>query len=164
MKLREFNEADVGTAGELLHTCAPIASWRAAILARRPYASQEELLETAGELAAGWTDQEVDGALAHHPRIGEKVQGEGAEAAASRKEQGNLSEDEQARQAWIEANHAYEEKFDRIFLIRAAGRTPEEMMGQLRQRLENSPEEEAGIRRGQLAEIALLRLGEAVRG
>lgn len=162
MNLREFNEADVETAGELLHACAPIASWRAAILARRPYASQQELLETAEELAGGWTDQEVDGALAHHPRIGEKVQGDSAEAAASRREQGSLSEDERARQDWMEANIAYEEKFDRIFLIRAAGREPEEMMQQLRERLENSPEAENEIRRGQLAEIGVLRLGDAV--
>lgn len=162
MNLREFNEADVEAAGELLHACAPIASWRAAILARRPYVSEQELLDTAGDLAEGWTDQEVDGALAHHPRIGEKVQGDSAEAVASRKEQGSLSEDERARQEWMEANIAYEEKFDRIFLIRAAGREPEEMMQQLRERLENSAEAENEIRRGQLAEIALLRLREAV--
>lgn len=164
MKLEEFNSAEVETAGELLHTCAPIASWRAALLARRPFSSQQELVDTAEHLAAGWTDQEVDAALAHHPRIGEKAQGSGAEVQASRSEQGNLSEDEKARQEWLQANVAYEETFDRIFLIRAKGRSSEEMLEQLHQRLENSPEREASVRRGQLAEIALLRLREAVRG
>ena len=162
MKLEEFNSAEAETAGELLHTCAPIASWRAAVSARRPFASTQELVDTAEQLAAGWTDHEVDAALAHHPRIGEKAQGRGAEAQASRSEQGDLSEDEKARQEWLQANLAYEEKFDRIFLIRAKGRSSEEMLEQLHQRLENSPEQEAAVRRGQLAEIALLRLREAV--
>lgn len=163
MRLSEFNEAGVEQAGELLHICAPIPSWRAALLARRPYGSRAELVETARGLAGGWTDQEVDGALAHHPRIGEKLQAEGAEAEASRREQSGLSEDEKAREEWVRANLAYEERFGRIFLIRAKGRSSEEMLAQLRERLENSPEEEAAVRRDQLAEIALLRLGEAVQ-
>ncbi|WP_147102858.1 2-oxo-4-hydroxy-4-carboxy-5-ureidoimidazoline decarboxylase [Nesterenkonia populi] len=162
MRLGAFNDEPVEQAGELLSTCAPIPSWRAGILARRPYASVADLRETAAELAEGWTDQEVDAALAHHPRIGEKVSGDDAEAAASRREQGGLSEDEEARLAWIEANQEYEQRFDRIFLIRAKGRTPEEMMDQLRERLASSPEAENRVRREQLAEIALLRLDEAI--
>lgn len=164
MPLERFNTAAPEVAGELLDICAPIPSWRAGLLARRPYASQSELLAMARELSAQWSDLEVDAALAHHPRIGEKVAGEGAEARASRQEQGNLSEDERARLEWVEANQAYEQRFDRIFLIRAAGRTPEEMMSQLQQRMGNSPEEEARVRAGELAEIALLRLEHAIEG
>ncbi|GAA1802319.1 2-oxo-4-hydroxy-4-carboxy-5-ureidoimidazoline decarboxylase [Nesterenkonia flava] len=162
MNLDQFNGAATAEAGELLTTCAPIASWRAGLLARRPYASVEELISTAATLAEGWTDQEVDAALAHHPRIGEKVRGESAEAKASRSEQGSLSEDDDARQAWIKANEAYEAQFDRIFLIRAKGRTPEEMMDLLQERLKNTPQQEALVRREQLAEIAVLRLREAL--
>lgn len=162
MRLSEFNDASAEEAGNLLSTCAPIASWRSAVLARRPYESVPELRRTAEQLAQGWTDQEVDGALAHHPRIGERVTGEDAEAQASRREQGALSEDQEARLAWLDANHEYEQKFDRIFLIRAKGRTPEEMMSQLRERLGNTPEDEARVRREQLVEIALLRLDDAV--
>ncbi|WP_120003734.1 2-oxo-4-hydroxy-4-carboxy-5-ureidoimidazoline decarboxylase [Nesterenkonia muleiensis] len=162
MQLEGFNTGDADELREELGACAPIASWSSGLLARRPYRSRDELLATAAELAEGWTDQEVDAALAHHPRIGEKVAGESAEARASRAEQGDLSEDQAARDEWTAANKVYEQKFDRIFLIRAKGRGPEEMMSQLLQRLENDAAAEAQIRREQLAEIAVLRLGDAV--
>lgn len=162
MKLSEFNAAPPEELTELLDACAPIPSWRAALLARRPYAHLPELTQVAAEIAQGWTPLEVDAALAHHPRIGEKVQGATRQAQASRREQGRLSEDEAAQQEWVSANQAYEDRFDRIFLIRAAGRTPAEMMTQLRLRLQNTPEEEAGIRREQLAQIAVLRLEHSV--
>ncbi|MBE1514503.1 2-oxo-4-hydroxy-4-carboxy-5-ureidoimidazoline decarboxylase [Nesterenkonia halotolerans] len=162
MKLSEFNEATPGELTETLAACAPIPSWRAAILARRPYDSVEELTTTAAELAQDWTDLEVDGALEHHPRIGEKVQGSSREAEASRREQGSLGADEAAQAEWVSANEAYEQRFDRIFLIRAAGRSDREMRTQLALRLQNTEEEEAVVRRQQLAEIAVLRLGQVV--
>lgn len=162
MKLSEFNEATPEELTETLAACAPIPSWRAAILARRPYESVEELTTTAAELAQDWTDLEVDGALEHHPRIGEKVQGSSREAEASRREQGSLGADEAAQAEWISANEAYEQRFDRIFLIRAAGRSDREMRTQLALRLQNTEEEEAVVRRQQLAEIAVLRLEQVV--
>ncbi|MGJ9424580.1 2-oxo-4-hydroxy-4-carboxy-5-ureidoimidazoline decarboxylase [Nesterenkonia halotolerans] len=162
MKLSEFNEATPEELTETLAACAPIPSWRAAILARRPYESVEELTTTAAELAQDWTDLEVDGALEHHPRIGEKVQGSSREAEASRREQGSLGADEAAQVEWISANEAYEQRFDRIFLIRAAGRSDREMRTQLALRLQNTDEEEAVLRRQQLAEIAVLRLEQVV--
>lgn len=162
MKLDEFNDATPEELTEPLAACAPIPSWRAAILARRPYDSVEELTTTAAELAQDWTDLEVDGALEHHPRIGEKVQGSSREAEASRREQGSLGTDKAAQAEWVSSNEAYEQRFDRIFLIRAAGRSDREMRTQLELRLQNTPEEEAVVRRGQLAEIAVLRLEQVV--
>lgn len=162
MTLDQFNTAPPEELTELLEACAPIPSWRSALLARRPYADLQELTQTAAEIARDWTDLEVDAALAHHPRIGEKVQGATREAQASRREQGSLSEDEAAQQEWFSANQDYEDRFDRIFLVRAAGRTPEQLMTQLRLRLQNTPEEEAAVRREQLSEIAVLRLEHSV--
>ncbi len=57
----------------------------------------------------------------------------------------------------FEGNVAYEQRFGQVFLIRAAGRSPEEMLAELRRRLTNDPETE---RRGvvyQLAQITRLR-------
>ncbi len=55
-------------------------------------------------------------------------------------------------------NAAYEERFDRIFLVRAAGRSAEEILALLAQRLTHDPETELAVTAGQLREIALLRL------
>ena len=59
-------------------------------------------------------------------------------------------------------NAAYEERFGRVFLIRAAGRTPSEIRAELERRLGNAPDAETLEATRQLAEIALLRLRGAV--
>jgi 2-oxo-4-hydroxy-4-carboxy-5-ureidoimidazoline decarboxylase len=100
----------------------------------------------------------VDAALAHHPRIGERIEASGVEAGFSRREQAGAGSDAASAAAWVAANREYEDRFDRIFLIRAAGRTRQEMLAHLRDRLGNDPATEARVRAGQLAEIALLRL------
>lgn len=59
-------------------------------------------------------------------------------------------------------NRDYEERFGRVFLIRAAGRSPEEMLAELERRLGNDDDAEVAEAAGQLAEIALLRLRRSV--
>ncbi len=61
-------------------------------------------------------------ALAAHPRIGDRVEGSSAEAEASRREQSSMADaDAATRDALVEGNRAYEERFDHVFLIRAVG-------------------------------------------
>ena len=59
-------------------------------------------------------------------------------------------------------NRAYEERFGRVFLIRAAGRSPQEMLAELHRRLDNDDDTEAREATAQLAEIALLRLDSTI--
>jgi 2-oxo-4-hydroxy-4-carboxy-5-ureidoimidazoline decarboxylase len=64
----------------------------------------------------------------------------------------------QTRAALVEANRAYEERFGHVFLIRAAGRTAEEMLAALDERLRNDPQTERDVVRRELAQIVRLRL------
>ena len=64
--------------------------------------------------------------------------------------------------ALAEGNAAYEERFDRVFIIRAAGRAAPEILGELRRRLGNDDQTERIETVRQLREIALLRLRAAV--
>ena len=59
-------------------------------------------------------------------------------------------------------NAAYEQRFGRVFLIRAAGRTPEQILTELQRRLRNDDQAEASEALAQLAEIAILRLRASV--
>src|SRR5699024_5951924 len=102
---------------------------------------------------------EIASAPSHHPRIGEKAEGDSAEAAHSTREQaglGTLGDDVQTRLA--AGNAAYEERFDRVFLIRAAGRSPEEVLSELERRMDNSDADETAEVGEQLIQIAALRL------
>lgn len=163
MDLTEFNDMDAADATDLVAVWAAIPTWAAALVAARPYASVGILEQYAGALASQWTAADLDTALAHHPRIGEKPKGAGAEAAASRSEQASMATADEAVAAQMAAgNAAYEERFTRVFLIRASGRSPHEMLTELERRLQNSDEDEAAEATTQLAEIALLRLRSTI--
>jgi 2-oxo-4-hydroxy-4-carboxy-5-ureidoimidazoline decarboxylase len=55
-------------------------------------------------------------------------------------------------------NAEYENKFGFIFIICAAGKSPEEMLSALEQRLPNKREKEIGLAQEEQLKIALLRL------
>ena len=158
MKLSSFNSLPAPEAAALLRPCVDISRWVAELVAARPFAGKEQLLAAAATAAEPWSEAEIDAALARHPRIGERAEGASAEAGMSRDEQAGVSRDAAVQAELRRLNLAYEEKFGRVFLIRAAGRSTEEILKQLNSRLDNSPEEEIAEVGRQLREIALLRL------
>jgi 2-oxo-4-hydroxy-4-carboxy-5-ureidoimidazoline decarboxylase len=159
MKLAEFNEADRADASAVLRPCIDIQRWVDQIADARPFASGESLLGFARRAAAPFTAEEVEAAMAHHPRIGERPTAATAEASMSRSEQSGVDPaDTAVTEALAAGNRAYEEKFGRVFLIRAAGRTAPEILAALNERLANTPDQEDVIVAQQLREIALLRL------
>jgi 2-oxo-4-hydroxy-4-carboxy-5-ureidoimidazoline decarboxylase len=163
MLLDEFNRADAPAAASVVRVWAAVPRWVDAVVAARPYASLDVLTAHAAALADDWTAADLDAALARHPRIGQRPVGAGAEAAASRREQASMTDAAAGVTAAIAAgNTAYEQRFGRVFLIRAAGRTPEQILAELRRRLGNTDEAEAAEALGQLAEIAILRLRASV--
>ncbi|MDQ4213482.1 2-oxo-4-hydroxy-4-carboxy-5-ureidoimidazoline decarboxylase [Microbacterium capsulatum] len=160
MLLKEFNSTSRDEAAATVKPALDIARWIDAIVDGRPYASVDALTAAALDAAAPLSEAELDGALAHHPRIGAKVDGTSAEAAHSRREQPSV--DDAARAALAEGNRAYEARFDRVYLVRAAGRSAEEILALLQQRLGNTDEQELAVVDQQLREIAALRLSAAI--
>ena len=159
MELAVFNSVDRDEAIRILTPCLDISRWVNDVVDARPFASLDELLAQARKAAEPFTSDEVESALAHHPRIGERPKAQTTEAAMSRSEQAGVDPgDSGTTAALAEGNLAYEEKFGRVFLIRAAGRSAQEILGALQERLTHTPEEEDIIVAGQLREIALLRL------
>ena len=159
MLLDEFNTMDAAAAASIVGVWAAIPTWIAGVVDGRPYASVDAAAERAAALASAWNRNDLDDALAHHPRIGQRPVGADAQAAASRREQASMTDAAAPVTAAIAAgNAAYEERFGRVFLIRAAGRSPEEIFAELERRLGNDAETEASEALTQLAEIALLRL------
>ncbi|HKH08563.1 MAG TPA: 2-oxo-4-hydroxy-4-carboxy-5-ureidoimidazoline decarboxylase [Agromyces sp.] len=159
MSLDEFNRADRDTAIAALRPCVDVTRWCEELADGRPYSSVDELVARAEVAASPFTAAEVEAALAHHPRIGERARGEHAEAAMSRTEQAGVDPSDAAiATALAEGNRAYEERFGRVFLIRAAGRSAAEILDALTERLAHTPAEEEPVVAEQLREIAVLRL------
>ncbi|MDQ0632245.1 2-oxo-4-hydroxy-4-carboxy-5-ureidoimidazoline decarboxylase [Arthrobacter pascens] len=159
MNFAEFNSADPAAAAEVLKPCLDVPRWMEAITAARPFPSKQSLLAFAAEAADPFTAAEVEAAMAHHPRIGERPTARTEEASMSRSEQSGVNTaDAEVGQALARGNLDYEEKFGRVFLIRAAGRTAPEILAALDERLGHSAAEEDAIVAQELREIAVLRL------
>ena len=62
------------------------------------------------------------------------------------------------RAAIVAGNREYEERFGHVYLIRAAGRSPDEMLAELRRRLGNDEDAERAEVVEQLAQITELRV------
>jgi 2-oxo-4-hydroxy-4-carboxy-5-ureidoimidazoline decarboxylase len=162
LRLEDFNGLERDAAMEVLRPCLDVKRWLTEVVDGRPYASLGDLAAAARKAADPLTAEEVEGALAHHPRIGERAAGSSAEATLSRSEQAGLQTSDDVLAQLEAGNRAYEERFGRVFLIRAAGRSSEELVTALQVRLGNDPDTEDRIVADQLREIALLRLAGRV--
>jgi 2-oxo-4-hydroxy-4-carboxy-5-ureidoimidazoline decarboxylase len=159
-ELSAFNALSRDEATEALYACLGVRRWAREVEAGRPYAGWPALQATAESAAAELSDDELEEALAGHPRIGERP-GAGHAAEHSQNEQAGVDTgDREVMTALAARNAAYEQRFGRVFLIRAAGRSAEEILGELDHRLGRSDEEERAEAVAQLREIALLRLQE----
>ena len=122
--LAELNALPIPLARELLLRCLRVDRWADDVLAGRPYAAVADLRVAARQAAAHLDDTELDEALRAHPRIGDRPVGAHHDAELSRHEQSGVDPTDAAVAAELAAgNAAYEQRFGRVFLVRAAGRS-----------------------------------------
>lgn len=143
------------TLREGLSASLAVPRWVEDVASRAPFADLAELLAVASAEATPLVAEEIAQAIAHHPRIGEKPLGSAVSAAMSRAEQGDATE---LAAELAEGNAAYERRFGRVFIIRAAGRSRAEILAELNRRLQLDDTTELLIVGEQLRDIALLRL------
>ena len=156
--LAAFNALPDQRARDLLLGCCHAGHWAAAVADGRPYGSMAELLARAH---AELTGEDVAEALAGHPRIGEAPAA--GQSSRSRSEQAGVDgADGTVRAELAAGNRAYEERFGHIYLVRASGRSAQELLGFLQGRLRNDPGTEGQVVRTELAKINDLRLTRLV--
>lgn len=163
MDLAAFDALPADDAEAELLACCGSRRWAAAVAAGRPYRDLDDLQRAAD--GAWWSLEEADWheAFAAHPRIGERPRGDGAHARWSTAEQSAAGRAEAAVQDEIaRGNRAYEERFGHVFLIAAHGRTGEDILAELRRRLDGTPEEELRTAAEEQAKITRLRLARLV--
>ncbi len=156
-----FNALSESDCRGRLTSCLNVPRWVEHVAAGRPFADWTALAAAAEHAAGSLEPGEVDSALAGHPRIGEKATDAKHDAELSSREQAGVdASDSAVVDALAAGNAAYEQRFDRVFLIRAAGRSSTEILAELQRRLDNDDEAERAETVTQLREIALLRLKE----
>lgn len=154
--LDAFNALPPAEAERDLLTCCASRAFAARIASLRPYADLKALLDAADAAVRELSRDDVLEALKAHPRIGERPDGDGREAAWSRREQSGVEDGLRAELA--AGNRAYEDRFGHVYLVCATGLTGAELLAKLRDRLGNDERAERGAVRRELAAIARLRL------
>lgn len=161
--LSDFNALGDGEVRRALAVCLPVPRWVDDVASGRPYDTVQAVLNRATAAAAELDETELAAALAGHPRIGERASSPEHQAQHSAEEQSGVDRsDPDLMRRLREGNLAYEQRFDRVFLIRAKGRTAPEILAELQRRLATDDATERHETVTQLREIALLRLQEVV--
>jgi OHCU decarboxylase len=142
-------------AEQLLAVCHS-RRWAGAVADRRPFADLAAVQSVADDLWQSMEPGDWREALAGHPRIGEQG---GSSKEFSRAEQAGLTGiDDAVKAAIAQGNDEYEERFGHVFLISAAGRSPAEILENLRSRLGNDAATELVVAAEQHRRITRLRL------
>ena len=94
-----------------------------------------------------------------HPRIGEKKEGARWSAA---EQSGTNTATAQTMADLADANRQYEQRFGHIFLICATGKTADEILESLRQRMNNDAQREVQVAAEEQRKITALRLEKLV--
>lgn len=149
-----FNRLSERQRMHLLFEVCSSTIWARRVLAGGPFRDAEALFDRADRVLAELPDAELDAALDGHPRIGAK-----ADNPSSAREQARVADATDAVKAELaEKNRAYDDKFGYVYLVCASGRTAEELLAILTDRLDNDPETERRGMRSELAKINRLRL------
>lgn len=151
--LAAFNTVPADAAERDVLACCASASFAKAIASGRPYLDPAALQAAidAAFRALSWDD--ILQSLEAHPRIGDRTGGVSAAEQA-----GAATADDAVRQALAAGNVAYEKRFGHVFLICASGLSGQEMLNQLRARLENDEDTERAVVRQELEKITCLRM------
>ncbi len=157
-----FNSLPEKKAEAMLVDCCGSKAWVRGMLARRPFADEQELMSSAGEIWSSLGRKELLQAFRHHPRIGGKkaARKQSAKAGAwSAKEQAGVERaGADTRAVLAAANRAYEAAFGHIFITCAAGKSGDDILRELQRRLANDRETELRVAAEEQRKITQLRL------
>ena len=148
-------------AKELLQCCGS-KRWAAKMSDRRPYPTLEALIAAATDI---WWSLDQDDwleAFRSHPKIGEKKAADKVSAQSQhwsgQEQSGVANATHETVDSLAALNEAYEQKFGYIFIICATGKTSDEMLLALRERLQHDPQVELPIAAAEQSKITELRL------
>jgi 2-oxo-4-hydroxy-4-carboxy-5-ureidoimidazoline decarboxylase len=162
MNLSTINGWSEGEATAAFRRCCGSTRWAERMAGLRPFDSAEALLDAADR--TWWALDRADWleAFEAHPRIGDREALRAKFAAtadwSAREQSGVDSAAEDVLQALADGNERYHERFGYIFIVCATGKTADEMLAILRERLANDPDREIRIAAAEQAKITQLRL------
>lgn len=160
--IARFNRLPREQALKTLLDCCGAKKWAEKMLALRPLPDLGYVLDMADKVWAGLQREDWLEAFRHHPAIGGR-QAKAKQSANARrwsaKEQfATQKASPEILAALDAANRKYAQKFGHVFLICATGKSSEEILNNLHERMPNDPEAELRIAAEEQRRITRLRL------
>jgi 2-oxo-4-hydroxy-4-carboxy-5-ureidoimidazoline decarboxylase len=166
--LDRMNRLPETEAHAALARCCGATRWVHAMVAARPFPDVAALHAAAGRAADALVRQDWLESFSHHPRIGEigalRAKFAGTAAWAGAEQAGAATASEHTLRALAEGNRAYEARFGYIFVVCATGLSADEMLAQLRARLDHDSDTEFAVAVGEQRKITRLRLEKLLAG
>jgi len=158
--LTAWNALAAPAAAAAILPCNGSQAWADQIAALRPFATAFDLTCTADIVWRSLDQPAWQQAFDSHPRIGEHhaKAATSASLALSAAEQSAAHLTAETEAALAAANLAYEQKFGRIFIICAAGKSAAHILAILQDRLANDPAAELREAVEQQRQITQIRL------
>jgi OHCU decarboxylase len=147
--------------------CCGCTTWAQQMVTSRPFESSDELTAKAAAIWWSLTPGDWLEAFRSHPKIGgakaAKEVSAQSQAWSGQEQAGVQNAAKHVADALDKLNRDYEAKFGYIFIVCATGKSSQEMLAILVERLKNDSKEELPIAAGQQAKITELRLRKLVR-
>jgi 2-oxo-4-hydroxy-4-carboxy-5-ureidoimidazoline decarboxylase len=160
--LTRWNSLPPEEAALEIFPCCGSNSWARQMAALRPIENENSLLAASDKIWRSVTEADWMEAFAHHPRIGHTVAPSTAPARSaqwSSEEQHRVgSAENNVLAALAEGNRAYEQRFNRIFIVCATDKTAQTILDILQRRLRNDDQTELHESAEQQRQITNLRL------
>jgi 2-oxo-4-hydroxy-4-carboxy-5-ureidoimidazoline decarboxylase len=158
--LTRWNALDAEAAAREILPCCGAHAWAEGLAARRPFDDLKQLFDASDAVWEGLAEDDWREAFDSHPRIGQRhARAATAESLAwSSEEQSAAVSPEESKLALAEANRQYEERFGRIFIVCASGKSAAEILAILERRMNNTAAAEMLEAAEQQRQITQLRL------
>jgi OHCU decarboxylase len=163
-RINALSEADAYAA---LLRCCGSTRWAQQMAKKGPYSSVSSLMTLADAIWASLDRSDWLEAFSAHPRIGSKRDVDAKSAATKQwsmhEQAGAAAADDETQRALAQANADYEQKFGRIYLVCATGKSARELLDLCRERLAHDAETELFVAAEEQRKITRLRLEKLLR-
>ena len=163
MTIKTLNGLDSSEAAAQFNLCCGATNWIKIMNQSRPFQNKKELFQKAESIWLSLSSEDWLEAFTHHPKIGNinslRKKFQNTKSISKNEQSGVNNATESTLKNLAESNQLYKDKFGFIFIVCATGKSAEEMLVLLKERLENDPKAELLTAAEEQNKITQLRLG-----
>jgi len=166
--LARWNGLPLEEAAREILPCCGSRTWAASMASKRPIQDEASLVATSDTIWRSLGESDWLEAFRSHPRIAEtraeKDVAASSAAWSAQEQQKAATADEAVKMALKWGNREYEQKFGRIFIVCATGKSASEILEILRHRLHNDEATELQLAAEEQRQVMHIRLRKWITG